>query len=167
MAIRRICELPEPVLRKKAKKVPSIDSSIQMLIDDMIETMSSADGAGLAAPQVGVSLRLVVFREPDAKEATVLINPEIVKKEGQRQVTEGCLSIPGYFGELTRAETVTAKGLDRHGKACRIKGTGIVAQLLEHETEHLDGILYIDHLESEEKLHEIGVDDELPEEIRD
>jgi len=167
MAIRRICELPEPILRKKAKKVPSIDGSIQTLIDDMIETMKSADGAGLAAPQVGVSLRLIVFREPDAKEATVLINPEIVKKEGQRQVTEGCLSIPGYFGELTRAETVTAKGLDRHGKAFRIKGTGVVAQLLDHETEHLDGILYIDHLESEEKLHEIQPEDEIPEEIRD
>ncbi|MEQ4487982.1 MAG: peptide deformylase [Dehalococcoides mccartyi] len=167
MAVRRICELPEPILRKKAKKVTSIDGSIQTLIDDMIETMKSADGAGLAAPQVGVSLRLIVFREPDAKEATVLINPEIVKKEGQRQVTEGCLSIPGYFGELTRAETVTAKGLDRHGKTFRIKGTGVVAQLLEHETEHLDGILYIDHLESEEKLHEIQPEDEIPEEIRD
>ena len=145
----------DSVLKRKAKRVPKIDSSIQRLIDGMIETMKQSSGVGLAAPQVGVSLRVVVFQMPDDDEPTAIINPEIVKRAGERDVTEGCLSIPGYYGEIKRSESVTVKGLDRQGKAIRIKAIGLIAQALEHELDHLNGILYVDHIESQEKLHKI------------
>jgi peptide deformylase len=145
----------DSVLRRKAKRVPKIDSSIQRLIDGMIETMKQSSGVGLAAPQVGVSLRVVVFQMPDDDEPTAIINPEIVKRAGERDVTEGCLSIPGYYGEIKRSESVTVKGLDRQGKTIRIKAIGLIAQALEHELDHLNGILYVDHIESQEKLHKI------------
>jgi peptide deformylase len=121
----------------------------------MIETMKQSSGVGLAAPQVGVSLRVVVFQMPDDDEPTAIINPEIVKRAGERDVTEGCLSIPGYYGEIKRSESVTVKGLDRQGKTIRIKAIGLIAQALEHELDHLNGILYVDHIESQEKLHKI------------
>ena len=145
----------DSVLRRKAKRVPKIDSSIQRLIDGMLEAMEQSSGVGLAAPQVGVSLRVVVFQMPDDDEPTAIINPEIVKRAGERDVTEGCLSIPGYYGEIKRSESVTVKGLDRQGKTIRIKAIGLIAQALEHELDHLNGILYIDHIESQEKLHKI------------
>jgi peptide deformylase len=107
----------------------------------------------VAAPQVGVLLRIAVIELPE-QELITLINPEMVKKEGERIVQEGCLSIPGYFGEIKRAETVKVKAKDRHGKQFRLKAEGLLAQALEQEIEHLDGVLYIDHLESEEKLFE-------------
>jgi peptide deformylase len=155
MAILAMRHLPnDSVLRQKAKKVPTIGSSIQRLIDDMIETMQQVNGVGLAAPQVGVSLRVVVLQMPD-EEPIVLVNPEIVKRAGEREVTEGCLSVPGYYGKIKRSESVTVKGLDRQGKAIRIKATGLLAQALEHELDHLNGVLYIDHIESEDKLHKI------------
>jgi peptide deformylase len=152
--IREIHIIPDPVLRQKAVKVPAIDKSILQLVDDMILTMQKSNGAGLAAPQVGVSLRVITLQMPD-EEPFCIINPEITKRTGEVEVTEGCLSIPGYQGELKRSVTVTAKGLDRNGEKIRIKGTGLLAQALEHETDHLDGILYIDRLESEDKLYKI------------
>ncbi len=153
MAVLQIRTLPDPVLRQKAKKVSKIDDSIQKLIDDMIDTLhAEPNRAGLAAPQVGVLLRIAVIEVPE-QELITLINPEIVKKEGERIVQEGCLSIPGYFGEIKRAVTVKAKAQNRYGKAFRIKAQGLLAQALEQETEHLDGVLYIDHLESSEKLY--------------
>lgn len=155
MAIRALCHLfNDPVLRQKAKRVPNIDSSIQQLIDDMVETMRQANGVGLAAPQVGVPLRVVVFQMP-GEEPIAIINPEIVKRAGEREVTEGCLSLPGYAGEIKRSVSVTVKGRDRQGKTIRIKATGLMAQTLEHELDHLNGILYIDHIESRDKLHKI------------
>ncbi|MGQ9546741.1 MAG: peptide deformylase [Dehalococcoidia bacterium] len=154
MAVLEIRTLPDPILRQKAKKVTRIDRSIQKLIDDMIETLrADPNRAGLAAPQVGVPLRIAVIEVPE-HELLVLINPEIIKKEGERIVHEGCLSIPGYYGELTRAITVKVKAKDRYGKEFRLKAQGLLAQALEQEIEHLDGILYIDHLESPEKLFE-------------
>jgi len=154
MAVLQIRTLPDPVLRQKAKKVTKIDNSIQKLIDDMIDTLrDDPNRAGLAAPQVGVLLRIVVIEVPE-HELITLINPEIVKKEGERIVQEGCLSIPGYFGEIRRAVTVKVKAQNRYGKQFRLKAQGLLAQALEQETEHLDGILYIDHLESPEKLFE-------------
>ncbi|MGB6837473.1 MAG: peptide deformylase [Dehalococcoidia bacterium] len=141
----------DPVLRQKARKVKKIDASIQRLIDDMIETMHYAPGVGLAAPQVGVSLRVVVIQVPE-EEVITLINPEIVKRSGQRRVVEGCLSVPGYIAEINRSVTVTAKGLNREGKMVRIKGEDLLAEALEHETDHINGILYIDHLESPDQL---------------
>ena len=155
MAVLQIRTLPDPVLRQKAKRVTKIDDSIQKLIDDMIDTLhADPNRAGLAAPQVGVSLRIAVIEVPE-QELLTLINPEIVKKEGERMVQEGCLSIPGYFGKIKRAVTVKVKAQNRFGKQFRLKAQGLLAQALEQEIEHLDGILYIDHLESPEKLFEI------------
>ena len=154
MAVLQIRTLPDPVLRQKAKRVTKIDDSIQKLIDDMIDTLrADPNRAGLAAPQVGVLLRVAVIEVPE-QELLTMINPEIVKKECERIVQEGCLSIPGYFGEIKRAVTVKVKARDRYGKEFRLKAQGLLAQALEQEIEHLDGILYIDHLESPEKLFE-------------
>ncbi len=154
MAMRIMRHLPDPVLRQKAKRVPTIDSSIQRLIDDMVETMQQANGVGLAAPQVGVSLRVVVVQMP-GEEPMAIINPKIVKRAGEREVTEGCLSLPGYAGEIKRSVSVIVKGQNRQGKAIRLKTTGLMAEALEHELDHLNGILYVDHLESQDKLHKI------------
>ncbi len=152
MAVRPIRTLPDPVLKRKAKRVSSLDGSIQRLIDDMLETMPQAGGVGLAAPQIGVSLRVIVLQMPD-EEPVALINPEIVKRSGEREVSEGCLSVPGYTGEIKRSESVTVKGQDRQGKTIRLKATGLMAQALQHELDHLDGVLYVDHLESGDRLH--------------
>jgi len=155
MAVLQIRTLPDPMLRQKAKRVTKIDASIQKLIDDMIDTLhDDPNRAGLAAPQVGVLLRIVVIEVPE-QELITLINPEIIKKEGERIVQEGCLSIPGYFGEIKRAVTVKVKAKNRDGKEFRLKAEGLLAQALEQEIEHLDGVLYIDHLESSEKLFEV------------
>ncbi len=155
MTVRSICVVPDPVLRQKAKKVRKIDSSVQSLIDDMIETMRAVSGVGLAAPQVGVPLRVAVVEIPGS-EVIVLINPEIVKKEGERIIEEACLSIPGYKGEVRRSVRVKVKARDRLGRDFRLKGEELLAQALEHEIDHLDGILYIDRIESPEKLQELS-----------
>jgi len=154
MAIIPIRVVPEPLLRQKSKRVKNIDGSVQRLVGNMIETMHSASGVGLAAPQVGVPLRVIVIGMPEEEEI-VLINPEIVRKSGERLVTEGCLSVPGYFGEIKRAQRVTVKGRNLSGKEIRIKAEELMAQALEHEIDHLNGVLYIDHLESTDKLHKI------------
>jgi peptide deformylase len=160
MAVLQIRTLPDPILRQKAKRVTRIDASVQRLIDAMIETLrADANRAGLAAPQVGKLLRIAVIELPE-QELITLINPEIVKKEGERIVQEGCLSIPGYFGEIKRAVTVKVKAKDRDGKEFRLKAEGLLAQALEQEIEHLDGVLYIDHLESEDKLFEAVEEEE-------
>jgi len=159
MAVLSIRTLPDPVLRRKAKRVRTIDGSIKKLIADMLETMHADPGrAGLAAPQIGVSLRVIVIGMP-GEEDIVLINPEIVKKSGERLLDEGCLSLPGYFAEIKRAESVTVKGGDRNGKEIRIKATGLLAQALEHEIDHLNGQLYIDHLESMDKLRKVEAEE--------
>jgi peptide deformylase len=155
MAVLQIRTLPDPVLRQKAKRVTKIDKSIQKLTDDMIDTLrAEPNRAGLAAPQVGVLLRIAVIELPE-QELITLINPEIIKKEGERIVQEGCLSVPGYFGEIKRAVTVKVKAKNRDGKEFRLKAQGLLAQALEQEIEHLNGVLYIDHLESSEKLFEV------------
>ena len=154
MAVRQIRVVPDEVLQQKAKKVPAIDASIQHLIDDMIVTMQEANGVGLAAPQVGVLLRVIVLQMPE-QEPLSIVNPDIVKSSGERMVIEGCLSIPGYQGELKRSEKVTVKGLDKEGKKIRIRATDLLAQALEHEIDHLDGILYTDRIDSEGKLYKI------------
>lgn len=154
MAIKKIYCLPEAVLRQKAKKVPKIDASIKRLIDDMVDTMIQAEGVGLAAPQVGVSLRVAVFQMPE-EEPFAIVNPKMVKRAGKRLLTEGCLSVPGYQGEVERSISITIKGLDQKGKEIRIKATGLMAQALEHEVDHLNGVLYIDLIEDEDKLYKI------------
>jgi peptide deformylase len=157
----------DPVLRQKAKRVPKIDGSIQRLIDDMIATMHAAPGVGLAAPQVGVSLRIVVIDTPDDGLLT-LINPEIVKSSGERRVMEGCLSVPGYQAEITRSKLVTVKALDREGREFRRKADEtLLAQAFEHEIDHINGILYIDHLAPGDELIPVrpSVDDGEPEAV--
>ena len=156
MTVHDIRCLGDPVLREKAKRVPTIDASIHRLIEDMIDSMRAANGVGLAAPQIGVSLRLIVIGLPD-EEPFALINPEIVKRSGQRTVEEGCLSVPGYRTEnLTRSLTVIARGLDPSGRMVRVKGKdNLLAQALEHEIDHINGTLYIDHLESKDDLIKI------------
>jgi len=120
----------------------------------MLETMRSVSGVGLAAPQVGIPLQVLVIGLPE-KEDIALVNPKIVRRKGERLVNEGCLSVPGYLGEIKRAESVTAKGRDRNGKEIRIKADGLLAQALEHEINHLNGVLYIDQLEDMDKLCKI------------
>jgi peptide deformylase len=154
MAILTVRTVPEPVLKQKSKRVKSIDGSIRKLAADMIETMHAASGVGLAAPQVGIPLRVIVIGMPD-EEDFVLVNPQVVRRVGERWVTEGCLSVPGYFGEIQRAQRVTVKGRDLSGKEIRVKAEELLAQALEHEIDHLNGVLYIDHLESQDKLHKV------------
>jgi len=159
MAVLPIRTLPDPVLRQKAKRVRTIDGSIKKLIADMRETLHADPGrVGLAAPQVGVSLRVTVIGIPD-EEDIILINPEIVRRKGTRLVSEGCLSVPGYVGQISRAESVTAKGRDLSGKEIRIKAEGLLAQALEHEIDHLNGVVYVDHLESMDELRKVEVEE--------
>ncbi len=155
MAILTIRNFPDPILKQKAKRVRAIDGSVKKLISDMIETMHSVPGrVGLAAPQVGVSLRVIVIVLPEAEDIAI-VNPEIVRRRGERLIDEGCLSVPGYFGQVKRAESVTVKGRDQNGKKMRIKADGLLAQVLEHEIDHINGVLYLDHLESTDNLYKI------------
>ena len=125
----------------------------------MLETMHADPGrVGLAATQVGVPLRVIVIGIPD-EEDIILINPEIARRKGERLVSEGCLSIPGYMGQLNRAETVTAKWRNLSGKEVRVKAEGLLAQALEHEIDHLNGWLYIDHMEDTDTLQKIEADE--------
>ena len=166
MAILPIVKVPEAVLRQKTKKVKKIDLSIQKLIDDMIETMYDAPGVGLAATQVGVSLRICVIHanDPDMRSnqdsspgLIVLINPEIVKRSGTRLCTEGCLSLPHYRSDaVPRSEKVTVKGLNRDGRPVRYTAGGLFAEAIEHEVDHLNGILYFDYLDGIESLTAYG-----------
>jgi peptide deformylase len=156
MTIRDIIRPDNPVLRKKAHRVTVFDKKFQTLVDDMVETMMDAPGVGLAAPQVAVSQRLIVVRLPDddkskeeygdqAGKLYVVANPEIIKTGGEIvEGVEGCLSIPGYVGLVDRHEKITLRGLDRHGKAIRVKASGWLARVFQHEVDHLDGRLYID-----------------------
>ncbi|MBI3377331.1 MAG: peptide deformylase [Nitrospirae bacterium] len=149
MALLEIKKYPEKILKEKTAPVVDINSSIQRLIDDMIETMYAAKGVGLAANQVGVSKRLCVIDVSAADEKTpliVLINPEIVEKKGSVEDEEGCLSIHEYRAKVKRAEEVLVKGLDRKGKPIEIAGGDLLARALQHEIDHLDGLLFIDRL---------------------
>ena len=158
MAILPIYLFPAPILKQKSKRVRIIDGSVQRLIGDMLETMHHIDGAGLAAPQVGVPLRIIVIGIP-GEEDIALINPEVVRRAGERLVDEGCLSIPGYIGQVKRAVSVKVKGRDQNGKEIRIKADQLLAQALEHEIDHLNGVLYIDYLESLDKLRKIELEE--------
>ncbi len=159
MAVLQIRTVPDPVLRQKARQVKIIGPSVKKLIKDMCDTLHAAHGAGLAAPQVGSSLRVIVINVPEQEDDIILINPEIVKTKGERICEEGCLSIPGYLGEIIRAEKVTAKGKNPEGKEIRIRGEGLLAEALEHEIDHLNGVLYIDKLEGPDKLHKLQPSD--------
>ena len=153
------------ILRQKTRRVKVIDASIQRLIDDMIETMHAAPGVGLAAPQVGSPLRIAVIEVPE-QEVIVLVNPEIVRRSGERRVEEGCLSVPGYVAEITRSQFVVVKSLDREGRPQRTRAReDVLAQALEHELDHLNGVLYIDYLESLDQLVKLEPQDDASREL--
>ncbi len=166
MAVREILLSDQPVLRQKAKKVKRVDGSTVKLIDDMLESLRAARGLGLAAPQIGVSLRVLIIEMPEDEEEEssgeqiILVNPEIVKREGEQFGEEACLSIPGYVGMIRRAMKVSVKGLNRKGKEVRVSGTGLLARALQHEIDHLDGVLFTDHLEKPEDLFRVTDDNE-------
>lgn len=157
MTLRTIVTLPEPVLRRKARPIKTFSKDLQTLIDDMIETMREAPGVGLAAPQVGISERLIVVEYGEDKEDEngeiiegpkklyVMINPEIVKTSEEKELgVEGCLSIPSLVGEVERFSKVQVKGLNRRGQPTKIKAEGWLARIFQHEIDHLDGVLYPD-----------------------
>jgi peptide deformylase len=154
MAIRKIVSLPNPILRRKARKVKDFDSQLQELIDDMVETMRAAPGVGLAAPQVDVPWRVLVieYGDPDDEDVPpklyTLVNPEIARASRETVFgTEGCLSIPGIVGEVERADAVTVKGFNRRGQQVKIKAEGWLARIFQHEIDHLDGVLFVDRAE--------------------
>ncbi len=164
MALRRIITSENPILRQKAKKVHRFDPSLQKLVDDMFETMHAANGVGLAAPQIAQSIRLFVAEYEDHKVA--VFNPEIVKAEGEALGTEGCLSIPGYAGDnIRRATKILVKGQDVRGKPIRIPAEDWFARVLQHEIDHLDGILFIDRLDRPEDLREVTAEEEEEEAV--
>jgi len=154
VAVRPILNFDQPVLREKAKKVPRVDTSIQKLLDDLAETMLDAPGAGLAANQIGVLLRVCVVKG-DENQIWGLVNPVIVKSAGSQVGYEGCLSKPGWVGEVERYDAVVVKGLNRHGKQVRIKSTGFTARAFQHELDHLDGVLFTDRLTSLDTLRRV------------
>ncbi|MSQ33197.1 MAG: peptide deformylase [Dehalococcoidia bacterium] len=160
MSALKIHLVPDPVLRRKANRVAAIDRSVKRLAQEMLETMHEAGGVGLAAPQVGVPLRLVVIEVPD-QEPLMLVNPLVVKRSGQREIEEGCLSIPGYRGLVTRSLDVLVKAHDLAAKDVRIRAQAeqpeqaLLAQALEHEIDHLNGVLFIDHIHDQSKLYKI------------
>jgi peptide deformylase len=162
MVIRRILTAEEPILRERAKKVTRFDVSLHRLLDDMLETMRDAPGIGLAANQIGVPLQVAVIELEE--KVTELINPQIVRSSGEVVDWEGCLSIPGFVAEVKRAEKVTVKAKDRHGKEFRVKGEELFARALQHEIDHLNGVLYIDYLESLEELVRLSERSEVEEE---
>jgi peptide deformylase len=142
-----------PVLRQKAIKIKRADAALQQLIDDMVDTMRAAPGVGLAAPQIGVPLRVAVIEVDEV--VTTLINPEIVKLDGEYEPEEGCLSVPGYWGRVRRAGKATVKARDRNWKEIKLSGEGLFGQALQHEIDHLDGKLYIDRLDSLDALQRV------------
>lgn len=142
MAIRIIVKEPDDVLHKPAKEVTKITPNVVKLLNDMADTMYDADGVGLAAPQVGILKRLIVVDVGDENGLIKMINPVIVDKEGEQFGPEGCLSIPGYNGDVRRAEKVTVKGLDENGKEITITGTGLLSRCFQHEIDHLNGVLF-------------------------
>ena len=157
MAVRPITVIPRDaaVLRAKAKRVRDVDRSIHRLVEDMIDSMHAANGVGLAAPQIGVSLRVIVIGLP-GETPFALLNPEIVKRSGERQMPEGCLSVPGYRGPVTRATRVVVKATDLQGREIRIRAEGdLLAQALEHEINHINGILYIDQVRDPDDLRRL------------
>jgi len=178
MTVRKIYTLGEPVLRRPAKKVSQFNKALQELVDDMVETMQSADGIGLAAPQIGISQRIIVVQLPEEYEHPLagklfaLVNPEIVERSEEEAIeNEGCLSIPNIIGPVKRSLRVTVKGKDVRGRPTRVEADGFLARAFQHEIDHLDGILFIDRVESPELLRRVTPEGEVvpletPEELK-
>jgi peptide deformylase len=170
MAVKPILTAEHPVLHKKAIKVSQFGDSLRRLVDDMFDSLHAVQGLGLAAPQIGVSQRVFIVdlpaevdeegREIAPAETYVLVNPEIVKMRGEEEMEEGCLSVPGYRGLVRRATQVVIKGQDLQGRSVRYRAEGLLAQAFQHESDHLDGILYLDRLEGPDKIWSIEVEEQ-------
>lgn len=159
MAVRDIVTIPDPILYRKARKVTDFGKELQTLVDDMVETMRVAPGVGLAAPQVDVPLRVIVVEFGDEEDESVplklfpVVNPEITRfSKEQVTGTEGCLSIPDFVGDVDRSVSVVVKGMNRRGQPMRIKSSGWLARIFQHEVDHLNGVLFIDRTERVWKL---------------
>jgi peptide deformylase len=164
MTLLEIETLNNPILRQKARPIARFDDDLDRLIDDMIETMRDANGVGLAGPQINQRLRLAVIETlperddegnqiENSRKLIVVINPEIVwRSRSTIEGVEGCLSIPGWLGEVSRSEAVRVRALDRHGKKIRLRLKGWTARIIQHEIDHLDGILFIDRLTDPDNL---------------
>jgi peptide deformylase len=147
MALLQILEFPDPRLRNRAQPVAQVDAALRTLIDDMFETMYAAPGIGLAATQVNVAKRVLVLDLSERRnEPLALINPEIHQRAGVEETEEGCLSVPGYFDKVTRAEQIRVRALDRDGKQIEFDAAGLLAVCIQHEIDHLDGKLFVDYL---------------------
>jgi peptide deformylase len=159
MPLREIVIHDDPLLRKKSRRVRRVGSTVKRLVDDMVETMRAANGIGLAAIQVGVPERVIVVwlpedeESPDRNKLYAVVNPKLARKSREvEDGIEGCLSVPGWVGEVSRHHTVTVKGLDAGGRPVRIKAEGLLARVFQHEIDHCNGILFIDHIEDPEKI---------------
>jgi len=149
MSVLKIYTYPDEILKRRAEAVENIDGSVQTLIDDMVETMYAAPGIGLAAPQVGRSLRVIVVDVSGADGGyplITLVNPEIVDHHGVMDSEEGCLSVPNYTSTIRRHASVLVRGIDRNGKEMEIEAEGLLSRALQHEIDHLDGILFVDRM---------------------
>jgi peptide deformylase len=144
MAIRPILTADQPILRERTKRVSTFDASLHRLLDDMLETMRDAPGVGLAANQVGIPLQVAIIEIED--KITELVNPQVVRTSGDQLDWEGCLSIPGYVAETGRHAKVTVKARDRHGREFRVKGEELFARALQHEIDHVNGVLFLDRV---------------------
>jgi peptide deformylase len=148
MAVLNVRKYGDPVLRRKADPVTAVTPALKQIIGDMVDTMYEEVGIGLAAPQVGISLRLMVVSDNEGRHAFPMINPVITDRRGEITAEEGCLSLPGIFAPVTRSEWVKVEGQDLYGTPIVIEGQGLRARVFQHEIDHLDGILFIDHLDS-------------------
>ena len=155
MSVLDILEIPHPILRRRAKRARRVDKRLLALAHDMVDTVRAAGGVGLAANQVGDLRRVIVIQLPDEEEARIYVNPEISRRKGERQIEEGCLSHPGYRALVNRSLTVRFGALDHDEKAVKLDADGLLAQALEHEVDHLDGILYLDHLAEHAKPYRV------------
>jgi len=167
MALREVITVGDPRLRQNSRKVRRITPEIQRLIDDMIETMHTSNGIGLAAVQVGELVRIITIELPEDEEKLgsgaryIVINPEIVKASHQTEVgIEGCLSIPGYVGEVERATDIVVRGMDENGKPFHLRPKGMLARVFQHEIDHCEGVLYIDRLTEPDRIWEVAEGEE-------
>jgi len=170
MTILDIVTAEDPRLRTKSHKITKFDNDLKRLSEDMFETMYSAIGVGLAAPQIGLMQRLIVIGIPaeldeEGKEIApaeeyALVNPEIIKAFGEEEMEEGCLSVPGYRGWVKRATSIKVRAQDIEGKPLRIRASGYLAEVMQHEIDHLEGILFVDRIESADKLYRYDLEPE-------
>lgn len=174
MALREIITVGHPRLRKRSRHVQKVTPGVRALVDDMVETMHAADGIGLAAAQIGELVRAIVIEVPEDEDVPgsgrlyTVINPEIVRMGRETEVgTEGCLSIPGYVGEVERAVEIVVRGLDLRGKSFRLRPHGFLARVFQHEIDHCDGVLYIDRLTAPDRIWKVEAGEEERREAAD